>query len=299
MKSYRSLELKVGFTVLIAGLILIIGLMWFQGFKISSDYYELYAVFPQVGGVNPGDKVNVNGVERGSVKRVSLRESDVLVTMEIKSGTRIPEDSKIKLQTIGIMGERVVTILLGRSKRMLESGSIMQGEYDPGVSEAFSLLGNLADELESLTNDMADIAKALNNQEKLSSTIGNLSEVAEQLNEMLKKNLPEMEKGVASFSRAATRLDTVLATNEGKIDTMLSSFAAASRDLPSLVARVDSITDALHGIVSSLQSDSTTAGALLTDKEFLNRLEQAISNLDELLMDIKANPGRYMKIEIF
>jgi len=91
-KSYRALEIKVGFTVFIAGVILIIGLMWFQGFKISRDYYELHAVFPQVGGIDPGDEVNVNGVERGSVKSVSLRESDVLVTMEIDSDTRIASD---------------------------------------------------------------------------------------------------------------------------------------------------------------------------------------------------------------
>jgi len=299
MKSYRALELKVGFTVLIAGLVLIIGLMWFQGFKVSRDYYELYAVFPQVGGVDPGDEVNVNGVERGSVKRVSLRKNDVLVTMEIESGTRIPVDSRIKLQTVGIMGERVVTILLGRSNRMLEPGSIMQGEYDPGISEAFSLLGNLADELESLTNDMAGIARALNDQDKLRSTIENLSQVAEQLNETLKRNLPEMEKGVSSFSRAATRLDTMLAVNEGKIDTVLTSLAYASKDLPLLVARVDSISTALKDVVSSLRSDSTTVGALLNDREFLNKLQQTISNLDELIMDIKANPGRYMKIEIF
>jgi len=299
MKSYRSLELKVGFTVLIAALIFIIGLMWFQGFKISRDYYELYAVFPQVGGVDPGDEVNVNGVERGSVKRVSLRENDVLLTMEIESGTQIPIDSKIRLQTVGIMGERVVTILLGRSKKMLEPGSIMQGEYDPGISEAFSLLGNLADELENLTGDMAEIARALNDQDRLRSTIVNLSQVAEQLNETLKKNLPELEEGVTSFRRAAVRLDTVLATNEGRIDTVLSSLADASRDLPQLVSRMDSLSSVLKDVAEGLRSDSTTVGALLSDRKLLDRLQRTIADLDELIMDIKANPGRYMKIELF
>ncbi len=298
-KSYRALEIKVGFTVFIAGVILIIGLMWFQGFKISRDYYELHAVFPQVGGIDPGDEVNVNGVERGSVKSVSLRERDVLVTMEIDSDTRIPVDSKIKLQTIGIMGQRIITILLGQSKVMLEPGAVMHGDYDPGISEAFALLGSMTGELKSLTRDMVDIARALNSGEKLKNTMENLLEITEELNNVIKTNAPRFEESMNSFNRTTTRLDSLLSRNEGRIDTLIGSLSTASRDIPDLIARADSLTLALNDIVKSLKSDTTTAGAILTNREFLNRLEQVISNLDELIADIKANPGRYMKIEIF
>ena len=86
---YRSLELKVGFTVFIAILAFSVGMMWLEGFKLRGERFEIHAVFPMVGGVNAGDAVNVNGVERGEVTKVNLRDRDVIVTMAIDAETKI------------------------------------------------------------------------------------------------------------------------------------------------------------------------------------------------------------------
>ncbi len=112
---YRSLELKVGFTVFIAILAFSVGMMWLEGFKLRGERFEIHAVFPMVGGVNAGDAVNVNGVERGEVTKVNLRDRDVIVTMAIDAESKLPEDSKVVLQTHGILGERIVTIIVGSS----------------------------------------------------------------------------------------------------------------------------------------------------------------------------------------
>ena len=111
-----SLELRVGLTIFIAALILVVGIMWFQGFKFADRTYEIHAIFPMVGGIDPGDEVNVNGVEKGEVRRVALRDKDVVITMRISADVKIPEDSEVLLQTIGIMGERIVSIVLGESR---------------------------------------------------------------------------------------------------------------------------------------------------------------------------------------
>ena len=125
--TYRRLELRVGFTIFLAILVLTVGLMWFQGFKIGRTTWDLHAVFPMVGGIDPGDVVNVNGVERGEVKRVELRDRDVLVTMKLRDVDGIPDDSRVVLQTVGIMGERVVSIILGESDVHVEPGAVLQG----------------------------------------------------------------------------------------------------------------------------------------------------------------------------
>ena len=48
--SYKSLEIRVGATIFIAALILSVGLMWFQGFQLQRQTYEILARFPMVGG---------------------------------------------------------------------------------------------------------------------------------------------------------------------------------------------------------------------------------------------------------
>ena len=153
---YKALELKVGFTVFIAILVFSTGMMWLEGFKLRGERYEVHAVFPMVGGVRSGDAVNVNGVEKGEVTGVNLRELDVIVTMAIGIETKIPEDSKVVLQTQGIMGERIVTIIVGRSEVIMEPGSIIEGVYDPGVSEALASMGQVMEDLHWLAADIRD-----------------------------------------------------------------------------------------------------------------------------------------------
>lgn len=296
---YKALELRVGLTIFVAAVILTVGLMWFEGFKLNRSVYEIHAVFPMVGNIAGGDKVTVNGVERGEVKRVSLRDKDVLLTLQIDADTRIPDDSRIVLQTVGIMGDRSISILLGGSDRFLEPGAIMDGVYDPGISEALAFLGNIMDELTVLTRDMRKITGTLTEGDKLARTVDNLAAVTGELRVFLEKDRPELSAGARSFRRSAETVEGLLARNEGTLDTMIASFGEAGRDLPELVRRMRTLTDSLTAVTAKLQRGDNTMGALLNDRALMDRLETTVRELSELVADVKANPKKYLKVEIF
>jgi len=241
----------------------------------------------------------LNGVEMGSVKHVALRDKDVLVTMDIAASAKIPDDSRIVLQTIGIMGERVITILLGTSNRYLEPGSIIQGIYDPGVAEALAFLGNITGELTQLTKDMQHIASTLTQGDNLKKTVVNLSAITERLRSVIEKDAPAFDAGVQSFRRSTGTVDELLTKHSGNIDTMITSLAAVSKDMPELVRGIRAVTDTLASITEKLQRGDNTLGAMVNDRTLMNRLEKAVKDLDDLIADIKANPKRYFKIEIF
>jgi phospholipid/cholesterol/gamma-HCH transport system substrate-binding protein len=296
---YRMLELRVGFTVFIAIVVFAVGMMWLEDFKLKGERYEIHAVFPMVGGIRAGDGVNVNGVERGEVTSVVLRDRDVIVTMKIDVATKIPEDSRVVLQTVGIMGERIVTIIVGKSDVILQPGAMINGVYDPGISEALASMGKVMEDLRGLMKDIPATAKALGEGDDLSRTIGNLAAASDELRALLAETAPEMRAGAKSFGSSAQRLDSLLARNESGIDTMLAGLEDASERLPALVERIEEVTAALGRITARLESDDNTMGALLSDRELLDRLQSAITNLDGLVTDIKANPKKYLKVEIF
>jgi phospholipid/cholesterol/gamma-HCH transport system substrate-binding protein len=286
-------------TVFIASLILVVGLMWFQGFKVGHGSYQIYALFPVVGGISPGDKVNLNGVEMGSVKHVRLRDRDVLLTMDISRKARIPADSRIVLQTVGIMGERIITVLLGTSESFLEPGATMQGMYEPGITEALAFLGGIMDDLTKLTKDMQAITGTLTQGDKFKGIVDNLAELSDRLRTLIERDAPGFEAGVQSFQRSAATVDRLLERNTGHIDTLMTSFAAASKDFPELVQRMRAVTDALAEITNSLQKNDNTLGALMSDRALMDKLEKTVKNLDDLVTDVKANPKKYLKVEIF
>ncbi|MBN2070697.1 MAG: MCE family protein [Candidatus Krumholzibacteriota bacterium] len=296
---YKTLEIRVGLTIFIAVLVFTIGLMWFEGFDVGRKTYVLHAVFPMVGGIDPGDAVNVNGVEQGEVKQVDLREKDVIITMAIDVRARIPEDSRVVLQTRGIMGERIVSIILGDSQDILQPGSILTGVYDPGISEALASMGKVIDDLSKLAADMDRITRMLTEGGKLSTVIENLASITTDLRDGIKKNSETIDKGFNSFSRSAERIDSILERNSAEIDSLFSRLEYASQDLPGLLEKMNLVTIALIDVMERLRADDNTFGTLLNDRELLDKLEKAVDGISELVADVKKNPKKYLTVEIF
>ena len=63
--------------------------------------------------------------------------------------------------------------------------------------------------------------------------------------------------------------------------------------------RMRAVTDALAEITNSLQKNDNTLGALMSDRALMDKLEKTVKNLDDLVTDVKANPKKYLKVEIF
>lgn len=296
---YKTLEIRVGFTIFIAVLVFTVGLMWFEGFKVGRKTYEIQAVFPMVGGIDRGDAVDVNGVEKGEVREVALRERDAIITMALETSVVIPADSKIFLQTRGIMGERAVSIVLGSSAERLAEGAVMQGIYDPGISEALAAVGAATENLQRLVDEVERLGGILTDGERLATILDNLAAVSGRLREGLDENLSSISEGMNAFGNSAARVDSTLARNSAKIDSILARLDSASGELPELLAGISEVTRSLGGIARRLETDDNTLGALVQDRELLDKLEKAITGLDELVTDIKLNPKKYLKVEIF
>lgn len=295
----KSLELRVGITVLVAALILILGLMWYQGFNMRKQTYELFAVFPMVGGITKGDVVSVDGVERGKVFQVTLRERDVRIAMKMERGVRIPKNSKVVLQSVGILGERSVLIIRGDSEEYLESGTELKGVYEPGISEALASLGTLMEDLSALSRDMRKMADILSEGDELGKTLENVAATTGELKRIISDNSEDIESGILSFSRSSRRIDTLLARNAGRLDSVMVSLEAASGDIPELVSRTREVTEALASIMVKLEGEESSLGALVQNRKLIDRLESTVGDLDSLIMDIKANPKKYLTVEIF
>jgi phospholipid/cholesterol/gamma-HCH transport system substrate-binding protein len=108
-----------------------------------------------------------------------------------------------------------------------------------------------------------------------------------------------MKAGAAALRSSAVRADSMMARNETAFDSIIVNLDGAARKLPALAEEIGDLTAALKGVTDRLSSTDNTMGTLLNDKELLNKLEAAITGLDELVTDIKANPKKYLKVEVF
>ena len=85
-------------------------------------------------------------------------------------------------------------------------------------------------------------------------------------------------------------------------DDWSATLASAGNTMASLERTSTTVNESigyLNTVLADLQGGRGTLGKLLTTDELHTSLNSTLQSLEELLDDIRENPGRYVTIEIF
>lgn len=295
----RGLEIRVGLVIVLASAILVTGVMWFQKFKLVEKRYSFFVRFDEVGGLDSGDPIVVNGVEKGRVQSVSLGNREVIVEMGIKEGVMIPQDSRIVLKSIGIMGERFVSITHGESALSMAPGDTIDGQFLMGLSEVMGAAGSILDELAETSRSLHDILDSFTREGKLQASVDNLAATSENIRALTADNKPRLNEAIAGFHRVSSRMDSLLEGHYASLDSSMASFGRAGGKVETAVDNLSRASSNLKEITERLQSGEGSLGKLLTDDELVDKLNATITDLDSLVNDILLHPGRYVTLKLF
>jgi phospholipid/cholesterol/gamma-HCH transport system substrate-binding protein len=127
----RVFEIIAGFTIIIiSAFFLIYGV--FSNFKQSSKTYKINAIFNNVGGLNEGSKIKVNGVVVGVVDSLELNQKDfsIFATFKIKSNIKIPKDSVVIISSSGIFESPSITLMPTKNNNYIQNGETLANTKD-------------------------------------------------------------------------------------------------------------------------------------------------------------------------
>lgn len=132
-------SLKVGLYVALA---IIAGTILFssQRKKVEhvedGNYYAVAARFGRTDGLLVGDKVRLAGITIGRVVDAKLDDHfNAIMTLEVKDGIKIPDDSSASIVSSGIMGSKYIEIEPGGSEDFLQPGNEFSYTQDAMVLE--------------------------------------------------------------------------------------------------------------------------------------------------------------------
>lgn len=260
---YSKTRIKVGITVILALIILGLGYSWLTQFRVRKHrtYYKIW--FREVGWINKGDVVTVLGVPKGRVKDIKLYPDSVVVEIWIED-YKLREGAKAWLESLGIIGQMRLALTLGKGDT-LPPGSLIKGETRVGLGEVISNLGEFLERSDSLL---------LVGVTLLSNTSNVLGEASNELKTLFEK-----------ISLLVEDVRTLLSYSKSQIDT-------TRMGLNNVIAKLDSLQ-------SLLLEGEGTAGRLLKDESLYNETIETVRELRSLIKEVKENPEKYFKIEIF
>ena len=295
----RISELRVGLVVVVAVAILVVGIIWIKGIKFNQTKYRYSVIFPEVGTLKVGDPVSVSGVDKGKVKKIQLYQGDVLVTLDLSTDVVLKKDANFTVKNIGLMGERFVAVQTGYSDTLLDLSQPIRGNYDSGVSEVMGRMGEMIDQLGRLVANLEGVLGTKWSRESMTQIIKNLKEISHDMNALLNRNKGKFDQTMDNLSHSSAELKKIIDENKEKLQTTVDNFGEASVKLDNVVTVLDTISISLKRLTSKIESGEGTLGQLVNDTTLYEQIKKTAQHVDDLILDIKKNPKKYLKVTVF
>lgn len=273
-----ALQMRIGIFVLVS-LGVLIGLSYLLGAQARyfEPKYELLAEFTEVGGLTQGATVRLAGVQIGRVSRVSLPETPgakVRVSMSIarRFGDRIRRNSVARIETQGLLGDKIVEISLGSADATpLKPGEIIQSrdpmEMSRLAGEGVEILKNVAALSGSLrtTVETFNESKALDDLSAVLRSTRRLTEQVEKGSGWLHVLIYEEPEALRRLNRLLTSTERLLdETSRGQSAVGVLLSAESGRAARQLLAAME----ALGKMADRGKADEGLVAALLFDPQY-------------------------------
>lgn len=285
------------------------GINFLKGRDLFTSSVHYYAVYDQVNGLQSSAAVLIKGYKVGSISDISFdpeRSDKVVVEFSIKSKFKIPDDTKARIFSDGLMGGKAVELELGKSAKYLQQGDTLFSEINKDFLEVagseFEFLKQRAnDVINQLMITLGHINTLMaDNKDNLNATFTNIASISGNLNEVIageKNNVREIVQNLNELSKT-------LNGKSGQIDRIVTNVENFSDSLSkSKIPHDDRAVDhdariAEHDARKSQHGDGTV-GRFLNDQALYDELVDATANLSALLEDLKAHPSRYINVSVF
>ncbi len=283
-------------------LILLFGIFYLNDKDPREELVSYRILFDQVSTLTSGDPVKVNGVKVGKVNAIELKGRQVEVGIEVRKGIEISEDSDVRVQNIGLLGERQIGILLGKSEKVIPVGGQMTGICDAGISEAMAGAGEVFDSSKVLLATVREIVDSTIARQQFSQNfrdiVNNTLVLQNRVDSLLTKVDPSLQTSLNNLRSASVKVNQLLDDNTPALKRIVSHAESLTVDARRMVSVVDSVTMRLSSITHQLESSNNTAGALLNDTAFYAEMRSTVKVADSLLASILRD-GLDVNIDLF
>jgi phospholipid/cholesterol/gamma-HCH transport system substrate-binding protein len=302
-------ELKIGLLAIAAIITLVFGVNYLKGKNILNNNRNFYAVYENIGGLQVGGPVMVNGYKVGMVSDITLlveNNQNLLVTINIEKEFEMPSNTVCKIVNQDLLGTKGIALILGDASEFLTIGdtliSDIEGTLQSAVNAQILPLKKKAEELIGSVDSIMIIITAVLNKDtreslrnsfqSLDETFLLMSSTMLKVDSLVNKNDERISKVVQNLESITTNLES----SNGEIKTILTNFASLSDSL--VKADVIETLKNVSELTSKINNGEGSLGLLIKDDKVYTNFEKSTRELAALIEDIKKNPSRYVNFSI-
>jgi phospholipid/cholesterol/gamma-HCH transport system substrate-binding protein len=271
-------ELKVGLLALMT-----MASVVYMSIKVTSnqsgfgEYVQYRTIIKDASGIFPKTPIKVAGINAGRIKAIELADNNAIITFEVLAKVVVTQNSKLKIKTVGFLGDKYLEIIMGPSKDRLKENGIIAAHEGGGI--------------ENLVKDASAVLK------DVKVIMGTIKEsmAPEGQEPPLQKILQDMKAATAVLSR-------VMQGNEEKINDMIANMEefsediayqmnnqnpdSAMKDMKEVLANTKKLTGDLEKIVANIKAGKGTVGKLLVEEQIADEVRETMAGVRQLMVRV-------------
>lgn len=307
-----SKEIKAGLIALLAIVGFVILFQFMKGKSLFTTDNIFYAKFDNVEGLAASNPVSINGLKVGQVDQIiPITEADgkihFVVKVTIDDNFEFSKKSTLEIFEPGLMSGKEMRVNLAYGNPMAKDGDTLKGAF------TLSMMNNISSQVGPVKDQVQVVLR------RVDSLMMNANAITNAENQQaIRALLSSLNRTVTSFEATSQQTNSLLANNDPRIQKMLDNANLATvsakttidkygrvadevnvQKLNNTIDKLSLTADNLNGVISGIQNGEGSLGKLAKDEQLYQNLNESSANLNNLILDLKANPKRYLNFSVF
>lgn len=307
-----SKEIKAGLIAILAIIGFVILFQFMKGKSLFTTDNIFYAKFDNVEGLAASNPVSINGLKVGQVDEIiPITQKDgrihFVVKVTVDDNFRFSRKSTLEIFEPGLMSGKEMRVNLSYGGAEAKDGDTLSGAFK------LSMMNNISSQVGPVKDQLQVVLK------RVDSLMLNANAITDVQNQQaIRALLSSLNRTVTSFEATSQQTNALLANNDPRIQRMLDNANLATvsaktaidkygrvadevnvQKLNNTIDKLSNTADNLNGVISGIQNGQGSLGKLAKDEELYRNLTESSANLNNLILDLKANPKRYLNFSVF
>ncbi len=291
----RYTKLKVGFTIIVALIVLFGGVFWVKNYNPLTRKITLTILFENGRMITAGDPVIMSGIRVGEVTNVSLDENNHALVRFYMNYARLSPGTRFTIADVGLMGDKALVIEPGIEPGELNPNVIQQGTTQPDMSTLIANAGEMMDRFDRITAEFEKNVDFGKLAASFDSTVMKMNEAVTLYRDLAAENRKPIRNTIANLEATTGELKTLVANTDQKLDQAVTSFQRTSDNMSRFIDSLQGFPALADTMTAYLGTGKGTLGLLMKSDQLYNELRQTNADLDAFIRDIRENPGKYTK----
>lgn len=289
MKKTINSEVKIGIIVVAAISVFIWGLNYLKGVNLFNPTNHYYVQYTNINGLVKSSPVNLDGFQVGLVRDIEYQYNNpgnLIVNLDLNNKLRLPVGTKAVIQS-ALIGNPTVVLKLGpKDAPLMKAGDTLIAEVEPGMLDQLNngILSDIQRLVQRTDSLLAGVESIINNGD-IEKSLSSIQKTSSELSQISVK-----------LNRSMDELPVIL----NQVEDLTTTFTKAGEKIQTLdVASINKTLKHFEEVSGKLTSPDNSLGLMLNDKSLYMNLSNTASSADNLLLDLKQNPKRYVHFSIF